>query len=159
MDSDRTALIRMRYRYPVKKLTAAITGPVSEAGQCFLFFFRMLGGIRFSGSQILTVLQQVYLIGARSLVIIMTGGFFVGLVLTLQTYDSLNRFGAGDHHILPVLPAVVGDPRPKRRRGIRDRERGSGPSQNDQARFAPPEPLAQVPRARPAGGSRESAGD
>jgi ABC-type transporter Mla maintaining outer membrane lipid asymmetry permease subunit MlaE len=27
-------------------------------------------------------------------VIIVTGGFFVGLVLTLQTYDALNRFGA-----------------------------------------------------------------
>ena len=38
-----------------------ISGPVTQAGQCLLFLFRMLAGIRFSGSQVLTVLQQTYL--------------------------------------------------------------------------------------------------
>ena len=76
--------------------------PVSEAGQCLLFFFRMLGGVRFSGSQILAVLQQVYLIGARSLVIIMICGFFVGMVLSLQAINALEQFGASDQVSLLV---------------------------------------------------------
>jgi phospholipid/cholesterol/gamma-HCH transport system permease protein len=83
-------------------ILARITGPVSEAGQCFLFFFRMLGGIRFSAAQILTVLQQVYLIGARSLVIIMICGFFVGMVLSLQAINALEQFGASDQVSLLV---------------------------------------------------------
>ncbi|MBT8058646.1 MAG: MlaE family lipid ABC transporter permease subunit [Gammaproteobacteria bacterium] len=83
-------------------ILARITGPVGEAGQCFLFFFRMLGGIRFSGSQILTILQQVYLIGARSLVIIMICGFFVGMVLSLQAINALEQFGASDQVSLLV---------------------------------------------------------
>ena len=71
-----------------------ITGPVSQAGQCLLFLFRMLAGVRFSASQIITVLQQTYLIGARSLVIIMICGFFVGMVLSLQAINALEQFGA-----------------------------------------------------------------
>jgi phospholipid/cholesterol/gamma-HCH transport system permease protein len=79
-----------------------ITGPVAQAGQCLLFLFRMLAGIRFSGSQILTVLQQTYLIGARSLVIIMICGFFVGMVLSLQAINALEQFGASDQVSLLV---------------------------------------------------------
>ena len=79
-----------------------ISGPVTQAGQCLLFLFRMLAGIRFSGSQILTVLQQTYLIGARSLVIIMICGFFVGMVLSLQSINALQQFGAADQVSLLV---------------------------------------------------------
>ncbi|MBT8048544.1 MAG: ABC transporter permease [Xanthomonadales bacterium] len=79
-----------------------ITGPVNQAGQCLIFLFRMLAGIRFSGSQILAVLQQTYLIGARSLVIIMICGFFVGMVLSLQAINALEQFGASDQVSLLV---------------------------------------------------------
>ena len=79
-----------------------VSGPVTEAGRCLLFLLRMLGGLRFSGQQILTVLQQVYLIGARSLVIIMICGFFVGMVLSLQAINALEQFGASDQVSLLV---------------------------------------------------------
>ena len=79
-----------------------LTGPVTEAGRCLLFLFRMLSGIRPSGRQILTVLQQTYLIGARSLVIIMICGFFVGMVLSLQAINALEQFGASDQVSLLV---------------------------------------------------------
>jgi phospholipid/cholesterol/gamma-HCH transport system permease protein len=79
-----------------------ISGPVSQAGQCLLFLFRMLAGVRFSASQIITVLQQTYLIGARSLVIIMICGFFVGMVLSLQAINALEQFGASDQVSLLV---------------------------------------------------------
>lgn len=79
-----------------------ITEPITQAGQCLIFLFRMLAGIRFSLSQVLTVLQQTYLIGARSLVIIMICGFFVGMVLSLQAINALEQFGASDQVSLLV---------------------------------------------------------
>jgi phospholipid/cholesterol/gamma-HCH transport system permease protein len=79
-----------------------LSGPVTEAGRCLLFLMQMLAGVRFSGQQILTVLQQVYLIGARSLVIIMICGFFVGMVLALQSINALQQFGASDQVSLLV---------------------------------------------------------
>jgi phospholipid/cholesterol/gamma-HCH transport system permease protein len=47
-------------------------------------------------------LQQTYLIGARSLVIIMICGFFVGMVLSLQSINALQQFGASDQVSLLV---------------------------------------------------------
>jgi phospholipid/cholesterol/gamma-HCH transport system permease protein len=79
-----------------------LSGPITEAGRCLWFLLRMLAGLRFSGQQILSVLQQVYLIGARSLVIIMICGFFVGMVLSLQAINALEQFGASDQVSLLV---------------------------------------------------------
>ena len=42
------------------------------------------------------VVNQVYNAGARSLVIIMLAGLFVGMVLGLQGFDLLQRFGSED---------------------------------------------------------------
>jgi len=89
-----------------EKPIGMISGPVTQAGQCLLFLFRMLSGIRFSISQILTVLQQTYLIGARSLVIIMICGFFVGMVLSLQSINALEQFGASDQVSLLVVKSL-----------------------------------------------------
>ena len=82
--------------------TSMLTGPVAKSGQCLLFLVRMISGIRFSAAQILSVLQQIYLIGARSLVIIMICGFFVGMVLSLQAINALEQFGASDQVSLLV---------------------------------------------------------
>jgi phospholipid/cholesterol/gamma-HCH transport system permease protein len=76
--------------------------PVTQSGRCLLFLFRMLAGLRFNTSQVLSVLQQTYLIGARSLVIIMICGFFVGMVLSLQAINALEQFGASDQVSLLV---------------------------------------------------------
>jgi phospholipid/cholesterol/gamma-HCH transport system permease protein len=85
-----------------KSITGRISEPLRQAGDCLLFLFRMLAGIRLSGTQILSVLQQTYLIGARSLVIIMICGFFVGMVLSLQAINALEQFGASDQVSLLV---------------------------------------------------------
>jgi len=42
------------------------------------------------------VLREMYFIGVQSLVIILVSGMFVGLVLGLQMYDTLERFGSGE---------------------------------------------------------------
>jgi phospholipid/cholesterol/gamma-HCH transport system permease protein len=81
---------------------ARLTGPATEAGRCLLFLFRMLSGIRPRAEHLRLVLQQTYLIGARSLVIIMICGFFVGMVLSLQAINALEQFGASDQVSLLV---------------------------------------------------------
>jgi phospholipid/cholesterol/gamma-HCH transport system permease protein len=86
---------------PISRLDRFST-PITEAGRCGLFLLQMLAGLRFNGQQILSVLQQVYLIGARSLVIIMICGFFVGMVLSLQAINALEQFGASDQVSLLV---------------------------------------------------------
>ncbi len=76
--------------------------PMSQAGRIFLFLIHMLAGFRISLSLLRSTLQQTYLIGARSLVIIMICGFFVGMVLSLQAINALEQFGASDQVSLLV---------------------------------------------------------
>jgi len=74
----------------------AITKPLATLGRSVLFFAQILGSFRPDIKQLRAILGQVYFIGARSLVIIMISGFFVGMVLTLQSYVELSKFGATD---------------------------------------------------------------
>ncbi len=76
--------------------------PIAETGHCGLFLLRMLSSIRFERQLLISTLQQTYLIGARSLVIIMICGFFVGMVLSLQSINALQQFGASDQVSLLV---------------------------------------------------------
>ncbi len=86
---------------PPQLFNAFLEG-IAGTGQCLLFLMRMLSGLRFSPSQMQQVLQQTYLIGARSLVIIMICGFFVGMVLSLQAINALEQFGASNQVSLLV---------------------------------------------------------
>jgi phospholipid/cholesterol/gamma-HCH transport system permease protein len=79
-----------------------LAGPVQTAGRCLLFLLRMLAGLRLQLAQAQSIVQQIYLIGARSLVIIMICGFFVGMVLSLQAINALEQFGASDQVSLLV---------------------------------------------------------
>jgi phospholipid/cholesterol/gamma-HCH transport system permease protein len=83
-------------------LLLRMSTPIQAAGQCLLFLLRMLAGIRLRLDLVQSTLQQTYLIGARSLVIIMICGFFVGMVLSLQAINALEQFGASDQVSLLV---------------------------------------------------------
>jgi len=71
-------------------------------GRIGLFLLQMLSGLRLSAMLAVNTLQQTYLVGARSLVIIMICGFFVGMVLALQAINALEQFGASDQVSLLV---------------------------------------------------------
>ncbi|MEM1410761.1 MAG: MlaE family lipid ABC transporter permease subunit [Pseudomonadota bacterium] len=79
-----------------------VLAPLTEVGRCGLFLLRMLRGLRPGGDLVSNVLQQTFLIGGRSLVIIMICGFFVGMVLALQSINALQQFGAADQVSLLV---------------------------------------------------------
>ncbi len=53
------------------------------------------------------VIREIYFIGVYSLLIIGVSGLFVGLVLGLQMYETLERFGSGDGVGLVVALALV----------------------------------------------------
>ena len=76
--------------------------PLAQAGRIGLFLVRMLAGLRPTWTLLRATLQQSYLVGARSLVIIMICGFFVGMVLALQAINALQQFGASDQVSLLV---------------------------------------------------------
>lgn len=53
------------------------------------------------------VVREIYFIGVFSLLIIAVSGLFVGMVLGLQMYDTLERFGSGDGVGMVVALALV----------------------------------------------------
>jgi phospholipid/cholesterol/gamma-HCH transport system permease protein len=53
------------------------------------------------------VVREMYFIGVFSLLIIAVSGLFVGMVLGLQMYDTLERFGSGDGVGMVVALALV----------------------------------------------------
>jgi phospholipid/cholesterol/gamma-HCH transport system permease protein len=68
--------------------------PLLRLGQVGLFLVRILGQVPAALASPRRMALQVYNTGARSLVIIMLCGLFVGMVLGLQGYDLLQRFGS-----------------------------------------------------------------
>lgn len=65
-------------------------------GRAGLFSLSVLRASRPNGDFLAELVKEIYKIGARSLPIIVVGGAFVGLVLTLQGHRTLTTFGASD---------------------------------------------------------------
>ena len=73
-----------------------IAAALQRVGAVVVFLGRVLGQ---SGHALLrprALVQQIYNAGARSLIIVMLSGLFVGMVLGLQGFDLLQRFGSED---------------------------------------------------------------
>jgi len=62
------------------------------AGQ--LFLVRIIVNMPYALARPRLIIKQVYVTGVLSLVVIMLAGFFVGMVLALQGFLTLSRFGA-----------------------------------------------------------------
>lgn len=69
---------------------------VRVTGQLALFLLGLLAQCGPALARPRLVVQQIYNAGARSLIIVMLSGFFVGMVLGLQGFDLLQRFGSED---------------------------------------------------------------
>ncbi len=66
----------------------------AEFGRFALFLGRLVTGIPSTLRRPRLLIEQIHMTGALSLVIIMLSGLFVGMVLGLQGYDLLRRFGS-----------------------------------------------------------------
>jgi phospholipid/cholesterol/gamma-HCH transport system permease protein len=78
----------------VEDLAASLTGSLEGLGRVTRFLVRLLAATPQALLRPGLISQQVYNCGALSLVIIMLSGLFVGMVLGLQGYELLQRFGS-----------------------------------------------------------------
>lgn len=80
----------------IAELTESLAASLERVGALARFLARLAlltpGGFL----RVRLLVEQVYNAGARSLVIIMTCGLFVGMVMGLQGYDLLARIGSED---------------------------------------------------------------
>ncbi len=73
-----------------------LLAPIRRVGAVAVFFGQLLAQAGPALARPRLVVHQVYNAGARSLIIIMLCGLFVGMVLGLQGFDLLQRFGSED---------------------------------------------------------------
>ena len=71
-----------------------IIGGIRRMGASFLFLFKLLGQCAPAFGRPSLIIAQIYNAGGRSLIIIMLCGLFVGMVLGLQGFQLLQRFGS-----------------------------------------------------------------
>ena len=73
-----------------------ITDLVAGLGRSQFFLLRVLGALPAAIARPRLVIQQLYMVGVLSLIIIVLSGAFVGAVLALQGYRALSLVGAKD---------------------------------------------------------------
>ena len=88
-------------------LGASVTGGIARLGYAtrFLLTILRLSGTTFARPQLL--LREVYQAGVLSLIIILMSGLFIGMVLALQGYETLVRFGAAESMGMLVALSLV----------------------------------------------------
>lgn len=67
---------------------------LAQVGACGLFLLQIVAALPRSLRHFKETVRQIWFVGAMSLVIIMTCGLFVGMVLGLQLYYVLAKFGS-----------------------------------------------------------------
>lgn len=80
----------------VAEMTGGVGRFIAAVGNVAVFFAKILGQIPRACARPGLIVDQIYNAGALSLIIIMICGLFVGLVLALQAYQVLERFGSED---------------------------------------------------------------
>ena len=67
---------------------------LAQIGALGLFLLSVLAAVPRSLRYFAETVRQIFFVGAMSLVIIVICGLFIGLVLGLQLYEVLSRFGS-----------------------------------------------------------------
>jgi len=96
--------MRKRITELLRDLGARVTGWIWRLGFASRFFAVMLLQSGTSFRRFHLTIREIYFAGVLSLVIILVSGLFVGMVLGLQGYDTLVRYGSAE--ALGVLVAL-----------------------------------------------------
>ncbi len=91
-------------RQLLERLGAAVTARIWRLGFASRFFLYMIlhSGVAFR--RFWLTVREIYFAGVLSLIIILVSGLFVGMVLALQGYETLQRYGASE--ALGILVAL-----------------------------------------------------
>ncbi len=81
-------------RRPLARLGRNVINGIWRAGSMARFFGLVLASSGTSFSRVRLVMREVYFSGVLSLVIIIVSGLFVGMVLGLQGFETLQKYGA-----------------------------------------------------------------
>lgn len=76
------------------ELTRRVRTSLAAFGAAWLFFLRVVSLFPAALRRPVLVIEQIYSLGNRSFALVGFAGLFVGLVLALQLYGVLGRFGA-----------------------------------------------------------------
>jgi phospholipid/cholesterol/gamma-HCH transport system permease protein len=88
----------------LERLGERATGAIHRLGFATRFFLLTLQNSGMSFRRFRLVVREIYFAGVLSLIIILVSGLFVGMVLGLQGYDTLVRYGSAE--ALGVLVAL-----------------------------------------------------
>ncbi|MCP8352314.1 MlaE family ABC transporter permease [Candidatus Synchoanobacter obligatus] len=75
-------------------MSSGILATCSRLGQSFWFVLRTLKAFPRRREHVKAILQQIYALGNQSMLIVFVAGCFIGMVVTLQGYMSLEHYGA-----------------------------------------------------------------
>jgi len=81
-------------RKPLARLGGNVINGIWRAGSMARFFGLVIASSGTSFSRFSLVMREVYFSGVLSLIIIIVSGLFVGMVLGLQGYETLQKYGA-----------------------------------------------------------------
>lgn len=95
-----------------------IKNSVIETGEITRFFIRFFGEFFRKGYEFKEMLRQCFFLGYKSLGLVVTTGFIIGLVITIQSRPTLIKFGAEAwlpgmisvslvREIVPVITALI----------------------------------------------------
>lgn len=91
----------------IENFGASALEAVRQTGRTFLLLLIVCAGLFTPPYKFYPFVRQVYFIGARSLVVIVISGITIGLVMGLQFYNILERFGSVDLLGSAVALAVI----------------------------------------------------
>lgn len=102
----------------LNRIGGSSLGFLEQAGRLLVFLLRVVSRVFQPPFRGRAILRQIHFIGARSMSVILVAGFFTGMVLALQFYDTLVRFGSVSllgsavalsmiRELAPVLTALV----------------------------------------------------
>jgi len=91
----------------LRTLGSIVIGSIERLGRASLFLYEMIIGSLDLLRRFYLVVQQGYSVGVLTLLIILVSGLFVGMVLGLQGYNTLVKFGSANSLGLLVALSLV----------------------------------------------------
>jgi phospholipid/cholesterol/gamma-HCH transport system permease protein len=78
----------------IAQIGAPFTNMILHLSYVTQFLISIIFGLYYPFKKMQLIIKEIYFSGVRSIIIIMVSGWFVGMVLGLQGYNTLQRFGS-----------------------------------------------------------------